>query len=340
VQEVDWSAFEDLDPRRPGLVAAVLSGGSIEASRSAGSTEAGGDALTVSSRFYVASIAKQFTAASVATLVLDGTVGLADPAMRWLPELGESWAQVEIGHLVAHTGGLADADVLDSAAGFNVDSDFTTADRVAVIARSKIEDRPGTLHRYNNHGYVLLASIVERATGCVLGEFARSRFFEPLGMRDTRFIDARGPRSVPGWAGGTRRVEIRFTCVGDGGLVTSISDLARWDRWLPCSPLAPVMLRSRPFVEGRPAHDAWGISIRSHHGRRIESHGGSIDGYLATYVRFPELDVSFVILANTDEYGVEGFGVRSRDLVGSVLREDLDFSCPPWTETHGDPISS
>ena len=31
-------------------------------------------------------------------------------------------------------------------------------------------------------------------------------------------VDGDGDRLVPGWAGGNRRIDIRFSCVGDGGL--------------------------------------------------------------------------------------------------------------------------
>lgn len=337
----DWSAFADLDRWRPGLVAAVLRAGSVDVWASFGAAEPDGDPLTVSSPFYVASIAKQFTAAAIGLLVLDGVICLDDPVRRWLPELEPSFTAVRVHHLLEHTAGLPDANAVDATAGFGVEDRFTTADRVAVIARRPIADEPGTVHRYNNHGYVLLAEIVQRATAQCLGDFMRQQVFDPLGMADTGFLDSANPGAVPGWRGGTERVTISFRCVGDGGLATTIADLARWHNWLSSSPLADLMLRTRPTMDdGRLVHDAWGISIRSHHGLRIESHGGSIDGYLASFVRFPAVAVSIVVLANTDEYGLSGFGRRVQDFVRTQLHRDLDFSLPPWTQTHGQPVTT
>ena len=89
---------------------------------------------------------------------------------------------------------------------------------------------------------------------------------------------------------------------------------------------------------GRIAHDAWGISIRRHHGLRIESHGGSIDGYLASFVRIPAAAVTIIVLANTDRFGVTEFRRRTRELADSTLGELLDRTQPPWTETHGEPL--
>ncbi len=333
---VEWGAFDDLHRDRPGVVAAVVRGGAVDAWRSFGAVEPGGARLDASSPFYVGSVAKQFTATAIALLVGDGALTIDDPAHRWLPELGPSWAAVRVHHLLEHTAGLADSDPLDARAGFAAERPFTTRDRVALITTSALERAPGTTHRYSNHGYVLLAEIVERVTGEPLGSFARRRIFEPLAMSGTGFLDVGGPASVPGWADGVRRVTIGFTCVGDGGLVSTVTDLARWDGWLPTSPVAGLVLGNRPVLPGgRLTHDAWGISVRSHHGLRIESHGGSMDGYLSSFVRFRGLGVSIVVLANTDQHGVEAFAARTRRFADALLGEHLDLTEPPWTETHG-----
>jgi CubicO group peptidase (beta-lactamase class C family) len=242
---------------------------------------------------------------------------------------------------VSHTGGLRDSNTLDADAGWGVGARMTTWDRVRVIASASPESRPGEVHGYSNHGYVLLAAVVERETNTRLGEFARDTLFKSAGMTHSRFVDTDGPAAVPGWAGGKRRVDIEFTCVGDGGLVTSVEDLAAWDGWLPGSRLAPLMLSNRPMLEnGWVAHDAWGISIRSHHGLRIESHGGTIDGYMATFVRFPTAGLAIIVLANTDAFGVADFGRRARRLANLLLEDRLDLARPPWSETHGEPLTA
>lgn len=333
----DWSPFADLDVRAPGVVVGVASGASIVTSASFGSATPGGEPLDNHSRFYVASIAKQFTATAIATLVLDGAVLIEDSIRRWIPELGAAWDPVRIGHLLAHTGGLPDSNTVDNHTGWGANSTFTTWDRVAVIATTKPESQPGTVHRYSNHGYVLLAAAVERATGRTLGAFAGDELFTAAGMTQSRFLDVEGAPPVPGWADGSERVDIAFTCCGDGGLVTTLTDLVAWNAWLPTSRLAPVMLGERTRLpHGRIAHDAWGISIRTHRGLRIESHGGSIDGYLASFVRFPTEDLTIIALANNDALGVDEFGHRLRSLADSHLRDRLDPAQPPWNETHHD----
>jgi hypothetical protein len=115
--------------------------------------------------------------------------------------------------------------------------------------------------------------------------------------------------------------------------------MARWDGWLPRSRLAGLMLADRPILpDGRSARDAWGVSVRRHHGLRIESHGGSIDGYMASFIRFPKPRLPVITLANTDRLGVVDFGRRTRALADSLLRGQLDPTMPPWTVTHGIPV--
>lgn len=336
---VEWQALDGSERRSPGYVAAIVRNGAVDAYVSAGTEVPGGELLSTSTPFYVASVAKQFTGAAIATLVRDGEVALDQPVTTWLAELDPSWSAVHVHHLVEHTAGLHDANMIDAAAEFNVSSTMTTRDRVAVITAQSIDGTPGRRHQYNNHGYVLLAEIVHRSTGQTLGEFCRTHFFEPLGMNHSRFLDTAGPAPVAGWKQGMEPVTVQFTCVGDGGLITTANDLALWDGWLPSSSIAELMLGQRPVMPtGLLAHDAWGISIRAHHGQRIESHGGAIDGYLASYVRFPRQDLSVIVLANTDEPGVDSLHRTTQQLVDDLTDVQFDHSQPPWTRTHGLPI--
>ena len=186
----DWSSFGDLDPHQPGLVVGIVDGGSV-VSGSFGSAAPGGERLGEHSLMYVASIAKQFTAAAIGILAIDGALTLGDSVRRWLPELSAAWAPVTLDHLIAHTGGLVDSNPVDTAFGWTVDCAFSTWDRVAIVATTSPECRPGVVHRYSNHGYVLLAAVVERVTGETLGDVARRVLFEPAAMSDSRFVDTR-----------------------------------------------------------------------------------------------------------------------------------------------------
>ena len=199
-RELDWSAFADLDPRQPGTVVGVVSGGHVKEWRSFGAAEPFGAPLAPQSVIYVASIAKQFTAASVGLLALDGALGLEDDIRRHIRELPSYPSPVRVGHLLAHTSGLPPGHDLDRSAGMVARGRFSTADRVRVIATAALQTEPGTAHQYSNHGYVLLAELVHRVSGVPLGEFAAARIFGPLGMSRTGFLDSAVAPSPSGMA--------------------------------------------------------------------------------------------------------------------------------------------
>src|SRR5690606_5721076 len=103
------------------------------------------------------------------------------------------------------------------------------------------EDRlyfaPGTGYRYSNGAYALLALIVGKASGQDFATFLRQRIFQPLDM-DHSVAFENGISTVDNRAYGHSLVDGRWTrtdqsptsaVLGDGGIYSSIDDLAKWD---------------------------------------------------------------------------------------------------------------
>ena len=97
--------------------------------------------------------------------------------------------------------------------------------------------RPGSDYRYSNSGYALLALIVERASGRTFATFLRERIFQPLGMSNTVAYED-GISTVSTRAFGYTEEQGRWNrtdqsqtsaVLGDGGIYSSIDDLAKWD---------------------------------------------------------------------------------------------------------------
>jgi len=102
---------------------------------------------------------------------------------------------------------------------------------------SRLYFAPGSAYRYSNGGYAMLALVVERASGRSFQDFLHARIFEPLGMHDTLAYVQEGP-PVPHRAYGYSRIDAHWqrtdqsltsAVLGDGGIYSSIDDLARWD---------------------------------------------------------------------------------------------------------------
>ena len=116
---------------------------------------------------------------------------------------------------------------------------------------------PGTKFVYSDINFVLLGEIVQRVSGQSLPDFTRDQIFAPLGMHGSLAFVADGP-AVPHRAIGYseagdhwRRTDQSSTSavLGDGGIYSSIDDLARWDAALYDDRLLGPAARALAFFE-------------------------------------------------------------------------------------------
>jgi CubicO group peptidase (beta-lactamase class C family) len=256
-------------------------------------------------------VSKQFTAASVALLVHDGAISLDDDVRTYIPELPAYDAPITVRHLVHHTSGLRDIYVLMDLAGIRMEDVVPDEDALALIARqNELNFSPGTDYLYSNSGYWLLGQIVERVTGQSLREFARSRIFDPLGMTNTHFHDDPGhPMKnrvvsyVPDRDGYRVALLQNFDKIGAGGLYTTVEDLAKWDANFTDPKVGGQMFLDMIHTRGVLASGdtlsyAFGLTIGRHRGLRTVRHGGSLMGYRAELLRYPDQNLSVIVLCN------------------------------------------
>ncbi len=260
--------------------------------------------------YRLASVTKQFTAAAILLLVQDGKLALDDPVRKWLPSLPAAADAIRVRHLLTHTSGLVDYEDLMAA-----DYDGQIRD-AGVLQLLEGQDRtyfaPGSGYRYSNSGYALLALIVEQASGKAFPEFLRTRIFQPLGMHDTlAYVEGGAP--VPHRAFGYSRIDGRWVrtdqsatsaVLGDGGIYSSIADLAKWDAALYDDRLLSDQSRQLAFsphvqVTGEPYDAAYGF------GWRITGdslwHSGETIGFRNVIVRYPQRRLTVVLLSNRND---------------------------------------
>ncbi|MEO8432280.1 MAG: serine hydrolase [Acidobacteriota bacterium] len=304
-----FSAYDRNDS--PGCALAVVRDGRVVRARGYGMASLEhGVAITPDTVFDIGSVAKQFAAASIVLLSRDGKLSLDDPIRRHVPEL-PAWADpVTIRHLLHHTSGLRDYTNLLSLAGARSADVTTDREALEILSRQKGVDFPaGSGYRYSNTGYFLLSVVVERVSGRSLRDFARERIFRPLRMRSTEYMNDHRqivPRRATGYSsrqeGGFRVAMSDWEQNGDGGLNTTVLDLARWDRNFEQPVVGgPEMLTEmlRPGVAaGKPIDYALGLRVGTDRGLRRVHHGGSWVGYRAEFLRYPEKRVSVFVLCN------------------------------------------
>ena len=329
----------------PGLTLLILRDGRPLAQATKGLARvADGTPLNPDTVFYVGSIAKQFVAACVALLERGGALTVTDPISTYVDGLPPWGADVRLEHLLHHTSGLHDAErashmgvPTDGVPGWSSDDQLAKVRGIPTLAHE-----PGTRYNYSNRGYVLLAKAVERAAGEPLSQLSRRRIFEPLGMSSTMFRDRPDPLPPAAARGHFEAVDglryqepARFHAVGAGGLWTTAGDLARWDANLDDDRLAGGWLPERltrvgSLNDGTPLHYALGVSVRTHRGLPIVSHGGSFPGWESKMVRFPTVRTTFICLGNTDDLDVSGLVFEAADLILAAL---MDPAAPTAQET-------
>src|SRR5688572_2318957 len=225
-------------PGSPGCAVGVMQDGKLAYGRGYGSANLDNSVpIDTRSVFYLASVSKQVTAFAVALAVQEGKLSFDDDVRKYIPELPDYGTPFTIRNLIHHTSGVRDYLTLIPLSGRRADDAWTDPALLALVTRQKaLNFAPGTEFLYSNTGYVLLAEIVKRATGQSLRQYADARIFQPLGMRDTHFHDDAGvivPRRVIGYTrtpdGWRMNHWFSFDKVGDGGLYSTIDDLAKWD---------------------------------------------------------------------------------------------------------------
>jgi CubicO group peptidase (beta-lactamase class C family) len=267
-------------------------------------------AATPATNYRLASVSKQFTAASILLLAEDGKLKLDDSIRRWLPSLPASTDKVTLRELLSHTGGLIDYEDLMPA---NTTEQLNDHDVLRMLsATSKSYFAPGTAYRYSNSGYVLLGLVVEKASGQSLPAFMQQRIFKPLHMDHTLMYVRGGPEvshRAYGYSddhGSWKRTDQDLTSAtrGDGGIYSSIDDLAKWDAALYDHRLLSDASRKLAFsphvkVVGEPYEASYGF------GWRITGdtlwHSGESIGFRNVIVRWPKRHLTIILLSNRND---------------------------------------
>jgi CubicO group peptidase (beta-lactamase class C family) len=307
------AVFADWTRATPGCAVGVATGGKPVLAKGYGMADLEHDvAVAPDTIFEAGSVSKQFTAAAVLLLAHEGKLSLGDPVRKYVPEVPvyESGV-ITIRHLLTHTSGLRDWGSVEAIAGWpRTTRVYTHAHVLEIVGRQRaLNFTPGTRWSYSNTGFNLAAMIVERVSGMSFPDFTHERLFEPLHMSHTSWRDDY-TRIVPGRAiayskhNGVFHTDMPFEDVyGNGGLLTTVGDLLKWNEHFdtpPAGDAALVAEQQTPgrFNDGRAHGYGLGLFVQTYKGLREVNHSGSTAGYSAFLTRFPDQRVSVAVLCN------------------------------------------
>jgi CubicO group peptidase (beta-lactamase class C family) len=275
--------------------------------------------LQTSDIFELASVSKQFTAMMVMMCREKGLLQFDDQVSKYLDI---PYAGITIRNLLTHTSGLPDYQAImdehwdkSKVAGNEDILDYLRKYQPPMLAL------PGETYDYSNTGYVLLASIVEKASGRDFIELTREWIFNPLGMKSTDIRTLAEKRVTPNFAIGhlkdstgnyvnaNKFHDSDYTVwlgnrKGPGRISSNVQDLYRWDQALYSGNLVSEATLREAFSPQKLTNGTrsyygfgWDIEPKSPFGKMV-SHTGDNPGYKTIIVRYLEEKKTIIILSN------------------------------------------
>ena len=295
------------DAAVPAAHVTILRGEKVALSRGYLAEDTKGSPPDATTIFPLGSFAKQFTAATILALADAGTLSLAAPVGKYLPEWFGREPDLRVEHLLVQTSGLADFLWLDGYRALGDDSASPLAAYVALGAAEPRRFAPGTRWAYSNTNYKALALIVERVTGRPFDDVLHELVLRPAGIGAIRSCHRLQPgQYIAGVSqqGGPAPLDPSAAAyTGDGGLCGDASSITRWLRYAfaPGADGSARLARlARPgrLADGTEVPYGFGVSTREFLGHAMIWHGGNVDGHSMLAAYLPGQDLSVVVLTN------------------------------------------
>jgi CubicO group peptidase (beta-lactamase class C family) len=308
-----------------------------------------GAKIDAGTNFRLASCSKQFTAMAIMLLVHNGKLRYDETLTQIFPEFPAYGKAITIRNLLNHTSGLADYETLmenEERRGetrWNERKQIQDAEVLGLLGReSKTKFASGTKWAYSNSGYVMLGLVVAKISGKTFGEFLHERIFAPLQMNGTMAYE-RGKNEAGNRAYGHSREGNAWkqadqsstsATLGDGGVYSSLADLAQWDDALARhtllsenemqAALTPVKLldgsqpkwpadSDRP--EGTPVEYGFGWFLDPYRAHSRMWHYGDTRGFHTYIERFRDEGLTIVVLCNRTDLDPEALAAKAAALV-------------------------
>jgi len=276
--------------------------------------------LQASDIFELASVSKQFTAMIIMMLKEKGKLNYDDAVEKYLDI---PYKDITIRNLLTHTSGLPDyQDIMDKHWDkTKVAGNKEILEYINLHAPPKLFE-PGAKYDYSNTGYVLLASIAEKAGNKDFIRMCQKWIFKPLRMRSTNIRTLRQKASTKNFAIGHIYVSERQQYIradsfpssdytiwlgnrkGPGRISSTAADLLKWDRALYAEKLVKNATLQDAFKPMKLNNDStsnygfgWMLRSDSLLGK-IVMHTGDNPGYSTQIVRYIATRKTIVLLSN------------------------------------------
>ena len=290
--------------------------------------------VTRNTVFELASVTKQVTAALIATLAHEGKLSLDDKISKYIDSIPDTWQPITIRQLLGHMGGLIHK--FEPTVNGSYLLDYSKAFMLEAAKKAPMKSIPGTDWEYSDEGYFLAGYVAEKATGKTFDALMKEKFFVPMKMNNTRFLNQND--IIPNRAAGyiikngeykNNRRQWQFELTPHFGVMSTIDDMVKYDKGIAHGIINKKVFNEtttpyRIFYKDSLQQYSYGLGWEIHDfgNRRIVVHSG----YTGTvYLKDLKTGLSIIVLTNRDE----NQGTSQHVLVKRIAKE-IDKSFPTF----------
>lgn len=265
-------------------------------------------------KYRIGSVSKTYTAVLIFKAIEENKITLEETIENYFPTVKNA-AKITIAQLLQHRSGIS--NFTKDKNFFNFHTEYKSPkEMLALISSLGSDFEPNSTGAYSNSNYFLLSQILESVYNLSYQEILNSKICEPLHLTNTYngtkvSIDANEANSYNYDTEWTKLSETDMSItLGAGSVVSTPSDVIKFmDALFNGKILSSESLEKMKTIQG-----TYGMGLMSYTiaDRKGFGHRGTIDGYKATAIYFPEEKLGLVITSN-----------GSRDNINEIYTEVL-----------------
>lgn len=311
----DWNN-ED----RPGIAIGIVKNGKIDHLRGYGSANLEHNVMIdpVKTKFLFPGMSDQMICFLAFQLEDSNQISLNDPVSKYLDNIPFG-NKIKIHHLINHTSGLNDVAMMKPMVGFSEFESFDYENLISVLSIQKeLSENPGVKYVNNKTEIRILQAIIEKVSGKSIAEYADTQIFEPLNMNNSLFtsnaseVIANKAQAYVPIGENFQRIKTILDETHPSLFYSTVEDICKWatnfsrirignqniiDKMeMICSENGKSMtIKNSAQYQGQQSY--W-----DYKGTKKLHLIGQKYGYACKLVRFPDQDLSIVVMGNAGDY--------------------------------------
>lgn len=286
-------------------------------------------------RFRLGGMAPHFTAYAILLLEEEGKINLGDKVSDYISKKTSiDYKDITIIDLLSHAHGLPEYWALKYFQGYDNYTSFTTdiQDRAFASSLKNLYPR-GSRISLSGTGPYLLAKIIQEVSGKSIYEFTQEKMFAPLKMKNTYFTNFEQINNIISYEKQGSKFEprvIKHDDNGPAGLITTMEDMLIWfshfdnKKAIDNKMDTPISFGKDLVAEIENGKITFGQQfIHKERGIGKIWDYGHIGGFSSSVFRFPEKDLTILILSKN---GLPYNGYLGMQISDILLRKDYQIN--------------